>query len=99
MHGSYTGNGTISRTLSLPMEPKILFLRDSSLSSQYRKTVLTADDKDMVWYEYESNGSTYKYWSTVGLSGSTLTFQTGRSGESAQLFNTDGQTYLWTAIY
>lgn len=98
-HGTYTGDGANNRTLELPLTPKLLFLRDPSQTYDYQKTVLADGDEDLGWYSYLKNNETYRYWSIVSLSGSTLQFQSGALGQAAKHFNEAGQRYKWTAIY
>ena len=97
--GTYTGDGVHGRTLTLPLKPKLLILRDPSQTYDYQKTILADGDEDLGRYTYQKDNDTYKYWASLSLTGGTLTFRSGVMGQAAVHFNAAGQQYHWTAIY
>lgn len=100
--GTYSGTGS-SRTVSLPIQPKLLYVYTKSGVQQStggfdnnisdRPCMLADGVTDAAHYTYSVDGGYRTSLGTVKLSGNTLTMNSG------YLCNRSGITYNWVAIY
>lgn len=108
--GSYTGTGD-NRTLTLPLEPKLLAIWSSS-GPTYDYNSKTMEDNPILLgngaasgelYTGSTSGGTTTYSNTASLSGATLTFSRNASSSvtnpATKYGNRSGVTYHWLAIY
>lgn len=101
--GTYTGDGTASRTVELGVVPKVLFIGRKTLakvpgfsSSLYGfDNGVTLQQGTIVSFDSGSN----KEEMTVQLSDSTLTIKAESVEDYPPICNENETEYVWTAIY
>lgn len=106
MSGSYKGTGA-ARTVTLPVTPKLLYLYSTNGAVQLSDTgargvadqpVMLTDGSKAMGMMYANNQAG---WTSVTLSGSTLTFAHVQFNSNAAgwYMNRSGVTYNWIALY
>lgn len=113
MKGSYTGDATATRTISLPVSPLFLYLFPQGVTSAADPATMLTDGVTQTAYRNvqvkslsTGNYSTIPVSSTVTLNGNTLELKAtttenyNEASDGKNYFgNTSGVTYNWIAMY
>ena len=101
MTGSYTGQAAKSRTLQLPVKPRLLYLY--SQSDNNTRVLLADGITDQKTYSDTSTGDSKPYWAAVQLIDGALQFtreeRANVPAAEACHFNAAGKRYGWVALY
>lgn len=101
MTGSYVGRAVKSRTLQLPVKPRLLYLY--SQSDTNTRVLLANGITDKKTYSITSMGDSNSYWAAVQLIDDVLQFtreeRDNISSVVADHFNIADEKYNWVALY
>lgn len=103
--GSYVGNGE-ERTITLPVEPKLLILHSAkNISYEPGEMFQSGIRHEYTAHGYDDSGNSVEYYTGITLEGNTLRTDYSLRGDrpavnaSAYFYNGTGVTYRWVAIY